>query len=80
MTNQAMIMKKTNPLTDRENEVLRLIAQGSTSKEIGRQLGISSKTAEAHRNNIKKKLHANTIADLVQCAIVFGLIIPRCPE
>jgi two-component system nitrate/nitrite response regulator NarL len=67
-------------LTEREREVLCLIAQGSTSKEIGKTLGISSKTAEAHRNNIKKKLRANTIAELVQCAIVFNLIVPRCPE
>ncbi|MEW6730023.1 MAG: helix-turn-helix transcriptional regulator [Acidobacteriota bacterium] len=69
-----------NRLTERECEVLRLIAQGATSREIGQQLGISPKTAEAHRNNIKKKLHANTIAHLVQCAIVFGLIEPQCPS
>lgn len=67
-------------LTEREREVLRLIAEGSTSKEIGKLLGISSKTAEAHRNNIKKKLRANNIAQLVQCAVVFNLIEPRCPD
>jgi DNA-binding CsgD family transcriptional regulator len=72
--------ERSHILTEREREVLKLIAQGSTSKEIGKELGISSKTAEAHRNNIKKKLHANTIAELVQCAIVFKLIEPRCPR
>lgn len=89
MQTQTEIMSNIKPvetsnasslLTEREREVLRLIAQGATSKEIGKQLGISSKTAEAHRNNIKKKLHANTIAELVQCAVVFKLIEPRCPR
>jgi DNA-binding CsgD family transcriptional regulator len=67
-------------LTEREKEVLRLIAQGATGREIGYKLGISHKTADTHRENIKKKLHAETVAELVQCAIVFGLIKPRCPQ
>ena len=67
-------------LTDREREVLRLIADGSTSREIGIKLGISRKTADAHRNNIKRKLRVDNIAHLVQCAIVLGLIEPRCPR
>lgn len=65
-------------LTEREREVLVLIAKGLTSKEIGVNLGISSKTASAHRDNIKKKLRADSIAQLVQCAIVHGLITPYC--
>ena len=67
-------------LTEREKEVLRLIAQGATGREIGFKLGISHKTADTHRENIKKKLHAETVAELVQCAIVFGLIKPHCPQ
>ena len=67
-------------LTDREREVLRLIADGATSREIGVKLGISRKTADAHRNNIKRKLRVDNIAHLVQCAIVMGLIEPRCPR
>ena len=67
-------------LTEREKQVLRLIAQGATGREIGYKLGISHKTADTHRENIKKKLHAETVAELVQCAIVFGLIKPRCPQ
>ncbi|MBL8148920.1 MAG: helix-turn-helix transcriptional regulator [Blastocatellia bacterium] len=69
-----------NLLTEREREVLRLIAEGATSKEIGENLGISRKTADAHRNNIKRKLRVDTIAHLVQCAIVLGLVEPQCPK
>lgn len=64
-------------LTNREREVLKLIAEGSTSKEIGDQLGISYKTADAHRENIKKKLHVHSIAHLVRYAITIGLIKPE---
>lgn len=76
---------KTQPklhelLTEREREVLRLIAEGATSREIGEQLGISRKTADAHRNNIKRKLRVDNIAHLVQCAIVMGLVKPRFPK
>jgi DNA-binding CsgD family transcriptional regulator len=73
-------LNSSDLLTDREREVLRLIAEGSTSREIGVKLGISRKTADAHRNNIKRKLRVDNIAHLVQCAIVLGLIEPRCPR
>jgi DNA-binding CsgD family transcriptional regulator len=73
-------MNSYDLLTDREREVLRLIADGATSREIGTKLGISRKTADAHRNNIKRKLRVDNIAHLVQCAIVLGLVVPRCPR
>lgn len=63
-------------LTNREKEVLQLIAEGSTSKEIGGKLKISHKTAEAHRENIKKKLDIHTLAGLVRYAIGTGLVQP----
>lgn len=66
-----------NLLTSRESEVLRLIAEGATSKEIGQKLGISYKTADAHRENIKKKLHVSSIAHLVRYAIMIGLVKPE---
>ncbi|MCS6886176.1 MAG: LuxR C-terminal-related transcriptional regulator [Acidobacteriota bacterium] len=69
-----------NLLTEREREVLKYIAEGATSKEIGEQLGISRKTADAHRNNIKRKLRVDSIAHLVQAAIVMGLIEPQFPR
>lgn len=61
-------------LTGRELEVLKLIGQGYTSKEIGGLLGISDKTVDAHRENIKKKLRLNTIAGLSLTAFNFGLV------
>ena len=71
--------RKLIQLSDRECEVLILIAKGATSKEIGGRLGISNKTVEAHRENIRRKLKVNTIAQLVQCAVSLGLITPSCP-
>ncbi|MCX6249976.1 MAG: response regulator transcription factor [Bacteroidetes bacterium] len=56
-------------LSDREIEIVRLIAEGLTYKEIGEQLFISARTVEAHKNNILLKLNLNTIADLIKYAI-----------
>ena len=56
-------------LTRREREVLRLIGEGATSKEIAQKLGISPKTAQAHRENLKEKIGARTTAEMVRYAI-----------
>ncbi len=56
-------------LTPREREVLRLVGQGATSKEIAARLNISPKTAQVHRENLKQKLNLRTTADLVRYAI-----------
>jgi two-component system response regulator NreC len=56
-------------LTTREREVLRLVSQGATSKEIAQQLRISPKTAQVHRDNLKQKLNLRTTADLVRFAV-----------
>ncbi|MEW6729759.1 MAG: LuxR C-terminal-related transcriptional regulator [Acidobacteriota bacterium] len=66
-------------LTKRECEILSFIAQGDTSREIGEKLTISRKTVDAHRENIKRKLGANSIAELVQYAIALGLLKPQWP-
>jgi DNA-binding NarL/FixJ family response regulator len=63
-------------LTRREREVLRLIGQGATSKEIAERLGISPKTAQVHRENLKQKLHLRTTADLVRYAIKHRIVSP----
>jgi len=55
-------------LTPREREVLELIAQGLTTREIAARLGLSPKTVEAHRAKLARKLGARTTADLVRCA------------
>jgi DNA-binding NarL/FixJ family response regulator len=61
-------------LTRREREVLRLIGQGATAKEIAQRLGISPRTAQVHRENLKQKLDLRTTAALVRYAIKHKLI------
>lgn len=61
-------------LTRREREVLKLIGEGATAKEIARRLGISPKTAEAHRENLKNKLNLRSTAAMVRYAIKHKLI------
>jgi len=61
-------------LTTREQVILSLVAQGLSSKEVGKKLNISYRTVDAHRRNIKAKLNLDCVADLVRYAINNGLI------
>jgi two-component system, NarL family, nitrate/nitrite response regulator NarL len=61
-------------LTNREETVLRLIAEGESNKEIAGSLDISVRTVESHRQNIKSKLDIHTAAGLTKYAIEQGLI------
>ncbi len=61
-------------LSNREREVLKLIAEGLTNEEIGKKLWISGKTVKVHRQNIMKKLDIHRVADLVKYAIKSGII------
>jgi DNA-binding CsgD family transcriptional regulator len=63
-------------LTEREKQVLVLLAQDLTAKQIGQQLGITSKTVELHKQAMKKKINVNGTAGLVRYAIRTGLIEP----
>lgn len=63
-------------LTAREREVLQLVAEGKTTKEIGTILGVSTKTADAHRTRLMQKLDIHDIAGLTRYAIRSGLIQP----
>jgi two-component system, NarL family, response regulator NreC len=63
-----------DPLTDREREVLRLLALGHTNQEIAGQLSISVRTVEAHRAHVMQKLRLSTRAELVRYALAEGLI------
>lgn len=65
-----------DPLTQREREVLQLIAEGKTTKEVANVLGISVKTAESHRSRIMEKLDIHETATLVRYAIRQGIIQP----
>jgi two-component system, NarL family, response regulator NreC len=66
-----------DPLSDREHEVLRLLALGHTNQEIARQLFISVRTAETHRAHIMRKLQISTRAELVRYAIQHGQLEPE---
>ncbi len=64
------------PLTPRQKQVLILIADGKSTKEIARDLGVSFKTAAAHRTNLMQKLNIHNLAHLVRYAIRNGLLDP----
>jgi DNA-binding NarL/FixJ family response regulator len=63
-----------DPLSDREREVLRLLALGHTNQEIAQKLYISVRTAETHRAHIMQKLGLSSRADLVRYALTQGLL------
>ncbi len=63
-------------LTGREREVLQLIAEGLSSKEIAQMLGVSLKTIDSHRSNLMEKLDIHKVSGLVRFAIRAGLVEP----
>jgi DNA-binding NarL/FixJ family response regulator len=65
-----------DPLSDREREVLRLLAEGHTNQEIAAQLYISVRTAETHRAHIMQKLGFTTRSELVRYALDQGMLDP----
>jgi len=64
-------------LTKREREVLQLLTEGKTTKQVGKRLHISAKTVEVHRLNIMGKLKIDNIAQLTKYAIQEGLTLPE---
>ena len=64
-------------LTPRQREVLQLVAEGHTSKEIAERLGLSFKTVEAHRAQIMERLGLHDVAGLVRFAVRMGLVDPE---
>jgi DNA-binding NarL/FixJ family response regulator len=74
---QAFLTNAESPgkaISDRERQVLQLVAEGKTTKEIASLLNISVKTAESHRSNLMEKLDIHDTAGLVRYAIRNGLI------
>jgi DNA-binding NarL/FixJ family response regulator len=63
-----------DPLSDRERQVLQLVAEGKRTKEIAQILSVSTSTAESHRNHIMQKLDIHEVAGLVRYAIGHGLV------
>jgi two-component system response regulator NreC len=73
---EANARAEADPLSDREREVLRLLALGHTNQEIAKLLFISVRTAETHRAHVMQKLRLSTRAELVRHALQQGLLEP----
>jgi DNA-binding CsgD family transcriptional regulator len=75
-------------LSLREREVVQLVGEGKTSKEVAATLGMSLKTAETHRSNILMKLNLHSTVELVLYAVQndivnlvhFPMVVPRAPQ
>jgi DNA-binding NarL/FixJ family response regulator len=68
---------ETGPaITPREREIIQLVAEGKSSKEVAAALQLSVKTVEAHRANIMRKLRINSVTELVRYAIRNGIAQP----
>ena len=68
---------KTNErvsLTDRQKEILRLVAQGHTNREIGEHLDISVRTVEVHRFNLMRRLRVRNVAQLLRQGLILRLL------
>lgn len=63
-----------HPLTKREIEILKLIANGHSNTQIGRLLEISHRTVDTHRTNIRNKLRVNNLAGMIKYALQSNLI------
>jgi DNA-binding NarL/FixJ family response regulator len=63
-------------LTSREREVVQLLAEGTSSKEVAAALGITFKTAETHRSNIMRKLSVHSVSEVVRYAVKNKMIEP----
>jgi DNA-binding NarL/FixJ family response regulator len=72
----ASTMLMRNRLTSREREIVQLLAEGKSSKEVAVALGISVKTAETHRANIMRKLDMHSVSELVRYAVKNHMIEP----
>jgi DNA-binding NarL/FixJ family response regulator len=67
---------EADPLTPRERQVLQMVGEGKSTKDVARLLGISTKTAESHRARLMRKLDIHETAGLVRYAIRRGLVQP----
>lgn len=76
--NVGVLSKDDDPvgdaLTSREREVIQLLAEGKTSKEVAVTLNLSVKTAETHRTNLMRKLGLHSVADLTRYAVRNGIV------
>jgi DNA-binding NarL/FixJ family response regulator len=66
--------RRESLLTGREHEIVRLVAEGKSTREISSMLGVSAKTAETHRSNIMRKLKLHSTSELILYAIRNGIL------
>ncbi|MBL9202791.1 MAG: response regulator transcription factor [Opitutaceae bacterium] len=71
------IASASDPLTNREREILQLVAESYSTREIAGKLGLSSKTVDNHRTNLMRKLNLHDVASLTRHALETGLVQPR---
>jgi DNA-binding NarL/FixJ family response regulator len=71
---QASLLRKS--LSAREREIVQLLAEGKSTKEVAVILGISVKTAETHRSNIMRKLEMHSVSELIRYAVRNNMIEP----
>ncbi len=74
LLNPTQSNQTTELLTERETEIIKLIAEGFSNKEIGSKLYISHRTVDTHRTNLMKKLDVSNIAGLISYAIRNGIV------
>lgn len=74
ITKQADLPQEVQELTERELEILKLVAEGYSNKEIGERLFISHRTVDTHRTNLMKKMDVHNVAGLIRIAIKSGLV------
>jgi two-component system response regulator NreC len=68
------IPEEVKDLTEREVEILKLVAEGYSNKEIGERLFISHRTVDTHRTNLMKKMDVHNVAGLIRIALKSGLV------
>jgi DNA-binding NarL/FixJ family response regulator len=71
---ESEVLTSKHLLTPREREVIQLLAEGKTSKEVAVALNLSVKTAETHRTNLMRKLDLHSVADLTLYAVRNGIV------
>ncbi|MFM8551994.1 MAG: response regulator transcription factor [Nitrospiraceae bacterium] len=67
-------VRTSRTLTPRQKQILRLVAQGLTNREVAQRLGISVRTVEVHRFNLMRRLKVRNVAQLLRQALIQGLL------
>ena len=75
----AEIARRLAELTPREHEVMAMVTEGRSNREIAAALGVSTKTVEAHRSRVMDKMRAESLAELVRMCLVAGILANDAP-